>query len=224
MTRRYYIETLPNGQRQLVYCRSRSRSRGGHDRPHGRTLKVTREAWWRNRDGGRGLDDTAFRLRDEIPSLTADRATVGAENKGMRQTIPRLEGQVSLLAAENEGLRQSLRSAGKESFRGQEVARLQSRIKGLEGENGQLRDDNSDLRARIKGLSRLVDDNLSRRVEELRRDVQQCRDQCLSWRLSYDHLRRSYDRVAEMLEARRERLRAYEDILRRNGFIRPVER
>ena len=218
MSRKIYVETLPSGEQQYVSIK-RSRSHGHHHHDHG-TVKVSREDLDRLKERERTMAEANQVLFSETQSLKTNLASAQVEINRLARIVPQLESQNSAFYADNQALRRSLEHADDYPTRHRrDPERLQVKVGRLEKENIELKSENSDLSARVRSLSRLVDQNLSRRVSDLLRDLNDWKDKCLSWRARHEDLQLKYDRIQATLESRTERMEAYEDILRRRGFI-----
>ncbi|KAJ6439594.1 intermediate filament protein domain-containing protein [Purpureocillium lavendulum] len=235
MSRRWYFETTPAGKEQFVSIK-RSRSHhhrhyhhkdplGGHHHHHHHgdhdTYRVSRDEWNRLVERERCLEETNKSLVAEVAALKASLSAAQAEAHHLcHVVVPQLQGQVNVLAADNEALRRSLDSAGNSSAKHcHELDRLKQTIAALEKEKCTLADDNACLRDKVKSLARQLEQACGRRVADLLADVRYWKDQVHHWKCQFEETRRRHDDTCGMLEIRTEKMRAYEEILRRRRII-----
>ncbi|KAL7799797.1 hypothetical protein V8C37DRAFT_92530 [Trichoderma ceciliae] len=222
MAKRWFVETTPEGRQQFVSIK-RSRSYGGH---HNRVhevdyVKVSLDEWNALVDKERKLEEINKSVVDECNRLKSTASTSLAEAKRLAiVVIPGLEKQVGVLTIENEALRRGIEKTGDSSSRHhREEERLRYKITKLEVDNLELREDNAGLREKNRSLSRQIDQSFSRRVSELVGDVESWKHQYHHWRSRYNELLKRYNDVFDLLETRTKKMKAYEDILRRNDMI-----
>ncbi|KAK1239496.1 hypothetical protein MKX07_008984 [Trichoderma sp. CBMAI-0711] len=226
MAKRWFVETTPEGRQQFVSIK-RSRSYGGH---HNRVreidyIKVSLEEWNALVDKERKLEELNKSVVDEVNRLKATASTAQAEAKRLTVVVvPGLEKQIGVLTIENEALRRSIEktvgdnsSSSKHHHREEE--RLRFKITKLEADNLELREENAGLREKNRSLSRTLEQSFSRRVSELLGDVEFWKHQYKHWRSRYEELLKRYNDIFDLMETRTRKMKAYEDILRRNDMI-----
>ena len=221
MSRRWYIETTPSGKQQFVSIKH-SRSNGHHHHRHEHdTCKVSREEWKRLVERERCLDETNKSLVCEVSALKASLSTAQAEAHHLCHiVVPQLQGQINVLCADNDALRRSIDNAGQNSSRYcREEERLKEMIDKLEKEKNDIKKEATDLREKVKCLARQVEQGCGRRLSELLRDMAYWKDQCRYWKLKFEDSRQRHDDTCGMLEIRTEKMRAYEEILKRRRII-----
>ena len=221
MSRRWYVETTPSGTQQFVSIK-RSRSHGHHHRRHEHdTCKVSREEWKRLVERERCLDETNKSLVCEVSALKASLSTAQAEAHHLcHVVVPQLQGQINLLSADNDALRKTIDNAGQDSSRHcREEERLKQAIDKLEKEKADIKKENTDLQDRVKCLLKQVERGCGRRFQDLLGDIDYWKDQCRYWKAKFDDTRQRHDDTCGMLEIRTEKMRAYEEILRRRRII-----
>ncbi|PTB63870.1 hypothetical protein BBK36DRAFT_1143575 [Trichoderma citrinoviride] len=223
MAKRWFVETTPEGRQQFVSIK-RSRSYGGH---HNRVreidyIKVSLDEWNALVDKERKLEELNKSVVDEVNRLKSTAATAQAEAKRLTVVVvPGLEKQIGVLTIENEALRRSIdKTIGDSSSKHlREEERLRFKITKLEADNLELREENAGLREKNRSLSRQLEQSFSRRVSELLGDVEFWKHQYKHWRSRYDELLKRYNDIFDLMETRTRKMKAYEDILRRNDMI-----
>ncbi|KAJ4857615.1 hypothetical protein T069G_08512 [Trichoderma breve] len=222
MSKRWFVETTPEGRQQFVSIK-RSRSYGGH---HNRVreidyIKVSLEEWNALVDKERKLEEINKSVMDEIDRLKSIASTSQAEAKRLTVVVvPGLEKQIGVLTIENESLRRSIEKTGDSSSKHhREEERLKYKIVKLEADNLELREENAGLREKTRSLSKQLEQSFSRRVSEILGDVDFWKHQYRHWRSRYDELLKRYNDIFDLMETRTKKMKAYEDILRRNDMI-----
>lgn len=100
-----------------------------------------------------------------------------------------------------------------------ELDRLKGIIAALEKEKCALAADNAGLKDKIKSLAKQLEQACGRRVSDLLADIDYWKDQVRYWKCKFEDTRRRHDDTCGMLEIRTEKMRAYEEILRRRRII-----
>ncbi|RFU77641.1 intermediate filament domain-containing [Trichoderma arundinaceum] len=222
MAKRWFVETTPEGRQQFVSIK-RSRSYGGrHDRVREIDyVKVSLDEWNALVDKERKLEEINKSVVDDCNRLKSTASTSQAEAKRLAVVvIPGLEKQIGVLTIENEALRRSVDKTGDHSSKHhREEERLRYKIVKLEADNLELREQNAGLREKNRSLSLQIDKSFSRRVSELVGDVEFWKHQYKHWRSRYEELLKRYNDIFDLLETRTRKMKAYEDILRRNDMI-----
>ncbi|TKW53902.1 hypothetical protein CTA1_8162 [Colletotrichum tanaceti] len=233
-TRRWYLETSPDGRYQFV---SLKRSRSHHyDRRHHHhhhdpqppspppppphrccrddCAHITREEW-------NDLVERERKLREVNDCLARENYSLKCNLQASNNEGQRLSGLVTALQAENQLLREeiaslrcSIDSSGDNAAKYlRENERLKSKLSKVEKER-------DGLLARVRELSRHAQHGLLERIEELKRLV-------LTWERKFDAVDDHNKRLRRDLEAQRcfiadqeVKIRLYERVLRRHGFIR----
>ncbi|OLN92199.1 hypothetical protein CCHL11_01386 [Colletotrichum chlorophyti] len=218
--RRWYIETSPDGRHQFVSIK-RSRSHHYYDRPRHHhefrcrddCARVTRTEW-------NDLVERECKLREANDGLTRDNYTLKCELQSSDAEGRRLSGLVTALQTENQALRDenaSLRcsaenAGGHASKHLREIEKLKQKLCKAEKERDGLLD-------RVRELSRHAHHGVSERIEELRRLV-------IAWERKFDvvddhnkRLRRDIEHQRCIIAEQDDRIRAYERVLRRHGFL-----
>ena len=227
MSRRWYFETTPTGKEQFV---SIKRSRSHHHRRHHHhhhhhpehdTIRVGRDEWNRLAERERCLDEANKSLVAEVSALKASLSAAQAEAHHLcHVVVPQLQGQINVLLADNDALRRSLDNAGNSSSKHcHELDRLKGIIAALEKEKCALAADNAGLKDKIKSLAKQLEQACGRRVSDLLADIDYWKDQVRYWKCKFEDTRRRHDDTCGMLEIRTEKMRAYEEILRRRRII-----
>lgn len=215
MTKRWFVETTPEGRQQFVSVK-RSRSyTGRHDRVHEIDyVKVSLAEW-------NSLVEKERKL-EEI-----NKSVVDEDNRLKTSTIPSLERQIASLSIENESLRRSIDKTGDSSSKHhREEERLRYKVAKVEADNLALREENAGLREKNRSLSRQIDQSFSRRVSELVAEADTWKYHYRHWRARYEELLKRYNDIYDLMETRTKKMKgyeeksiAYEDILRRNEMI-----
>ncbi|KAL7897782.1 hypothetical protein HDV63DRAFT_45917 [Trichoderma sp. SZMC 28014] len=226
MTKRWFVETSPEGRQQFVAVkRSRSYS-GRQDRVREIDyVKVSLDEWNYLVEKERKLEEINKLVVDENSRL---KTTSQAEAKRLAVVVvPSLEKQIASLSIENEALRRSIDKTGDSSLKHhREEDRLRYRVVKLEDDNLALREENAALREKNRSLSRQMDQSSSRRVSELVAEADTWKERYRHWYSRYNELLKRYDGIYGLMETRTKKMRgfeekavAYEDILRRNEII-----
>ncbi|KJZ80455.1 hypothetical protein HIM_00305 [Hirsutella minnesotensis 3608] len=241
MSRRWYFETSPSGKEQVIAVKRTHHHR--HHRHHHRhhdpnVYKVSREEWNRLIEREQCLADTNRCLSDEVNTLRASLAAAQADAHNFSTVIvPQLQNQINVLAADNDALRRTIENAGDSTARRcREEERLcqiidklekerncleKSRAEAekarccLEKENSTLRSEIADLRERLKCVTILPVNQGC----DGQRDVEYWKEECRYWKAKFEDTRRRHDDTCGILEIRTEKMRAYEEILKRRRFL-----
>lgn len=226
MTKRWFVETTPEGRQQFVSVkRSRSYS-GRHDRVHEIDyVKVSLDEWNSLVEKERRLEEINKSVVDENNRL---KTTSQADAKRLAVVVvPSLEKQIASLSIENEALRRSIDKTGDSSSKHhREEDRLRYKVAKFEADNLVLREENAALREKNRSLSRQIDQSFSRRVSELVAEADTWKYHYRHWRSRYDELLKRYNDIFDLMETRTKKMKgyeeksnAYEDILRRNEML-----
>ncbi|PHH86243.1 hypothetical protein CDD83_10526 [Cordyceps sp. RAO-2017] len=246
MSRRWYFEATPSGKEQFITVK-RHRSHRHHHHYHRHhdpdTYRVGRDEWSRMVERERCLVETSKGLADEACALRASLSSAQADAHHFSSVvIPQLQNQINVLSADNDALRQSVDNAGNTAAQrtwGEDrlwktIERLEKernclergRVEaekercGLEKDKSDLQAENADLRERIKCLSRQYEPGGSRRPSsDSPQDAEYWRGQCLYWKSKFEDTRRRHDDTCGVLEIRTEKMKAYEEILKRRRII-----
>ncbi|KAM0242422.1 hypothetical protein ACHAPO_000841 [Fusarium lateritium] len=223
MSRRCYVETSPDGRPQLVTLK-RSRSYHHTHRHQCDYYKVSREEWKTLIRQNELLDEAnqAYAVQNETLRSRLH-ASEAETHRLCHVVIPSLNDQVAKLSRENECLR---RAAEKpcdppvhilpiSTHHHSELERLREKVCKLEKENKVLRDDNGDLRFRLRELSKQVDQSLSRRVADLTKQIEYWTNQSGFWKKKYDDLRERHLGLITIVESKTEKTEYYDDVLKR---------
>ncbi|KAL6920300.1 hypothetical protein FSST1_004326 [Fusarium sambucinum] len=223
MSRRCYVETSPDGRPQLVTLK-RSRSYHHTHRHQCDYYKVSREEWKTLIRQNELLDEAnqAYAVQNETLRSRLH-ASEAETHRLCHVVIPSLNDQVAKLSQENECLR---RAAEKpcdppvhilpiSTHHHSELERLREKVCKLEKENKVLRDDNGDLRFRLRELSKQVDQSLSRRVADLTKQIEYWTNQSGFWKKKYDDLRERHLGLITIVESKTEKTEYYDDVLKR---------
>ncbi|KAJ4150297.1 hypothetical protein LMH87_011052 [Akanthomyces muscarius] len=160
----------------------------------------------------------------EVENLKKALAAAQAETHRLGSVvIPQLECQIANLSAENETLRRQLQNTtGRHVRHPAEVEALRIRICHQDKEIKDLKCDKASLERRLEDLLRQISQHrcggcgggCSSRIEELVRDAAQ-------WKDKFFDMQDRRNALSDLADAQERKIRAYEDILRRNGFICP---
>ncbi|OAA41373.1 hypothetical protein NOR_05451 [Metarhizium rileyi] len=225
MSRRFYIETLTSGKQQFVSIkRSRSHSQRHHHHHHHVEhdyYKVGVEEWNAVKERERCLEEANRAFAVEVSALKAGLAASKEEAHHFGHVVvPQLQHQIQVLSADNEALRKSLGNASENEGRHhQEVEKLTQALGRLEKEKKELGHENCSLMDKMKHLQRQIESGCGRRTSDLVREIDYWRNQCRYWKDKYEHIKRSHDDVCITLDIRTEKMRAYEEILKRRRLI-----
>ncbi|KAM0455842.1 hypothetical protein ACHAPV_002934 [Trichoderma viride] len=226
MTKRWFVETSPEGRQQFVSVK-RSRSYHGHqDRVREIDyVKVSLDEWNSLVEKERKLEEINKSVVDENNRL---KTTSQADAKRLAVVVvPSLEKQIASLSIENEALRRSIDKTGDSSSKHhREEDRLRYKAAKFEADNLALREENAALREKNRSLSRQIDQSFSRRVSELVAEADTWKHHFKYWQSRYNQLLKRYNDVYDLMETRTKKMKAYEekanayeDILRRNEMI-----
>ncbi|KYK61226.1 hypothetical protein DCS_02367 [Drechmeria coniospora] len=231
MSSRWYYESGPSGKPQYIPIK-RSHSHGHHHHHHHHhrrwrlhpdhdVIEVDREEWNRLIERKGSLEDANKSLLADIAALKASLSTAQAEAHHLCHiVVPQLQGQVNALVADNEALRQTIEKSTDGSAKHcRELERLRKMMEELEREKCHLAKENEELRDKIKCLTRQLEAGCGRRLSDLLRDVEYWKDRCRFWKRKYEDTRQRHDDICGLLEIRTQKMRAYEEILRRRGII-----
>lgn len=183
---------------------------------------MLREVWDRMVERETALDKTNKGLVCEVNNLKTGLSASQAEVHRLGKVlIPQLECQISSLTTENQALRCELQNATGGCGRHiAEIEALRIRIGYQDKEIKDLKCDKANLVRRVQDLLREINDgkghgcggSCNRRVEELIRDVAHWKDKFLD-------MQDRRNILSDLADAQERKIRAYEDILRRNGFL-----
>ncbi|KAM4060087.1 hypothetical protein HRG_002302 [Hirsutella rhossiliensis] len=234
MSRRWYFETAPSGKEQVISVK-RTRSHRHHHRHHRHhdpdVYRVSRDEWDGLVERERCLAETNRSLADEANGLRASLAAAQAEAHNLSNVVvPQLQGQINALSADNEALRLSVDNVARQSCEEERLRQIIDRLENdkcclekarcsLERENADLKTENASLRGRIRCPSRPMEPGCGRRLPDLSRDAEYWKDQCRQWRSKFEDTRRRHDDTCGILEIRTQKMRAYEEILKRRRII-----
>ncbi|KAG6037674.1 hypothetical protein E4U41_004861 [Claviceps citrina] len=167
------------------------------------------------------LDALKASVATELDALKAGLATAQAEAHDLATAVvPQLQSQVTLLTTDNEALRKSLQNASdNEGKHCREEEKLKQTVDRLERELKELKDENAGLRVRAKHLQHKVEQGSDRRLTDLLVEIGYWRDLYRHWKGKYDGVKRLHDDVRITLDIRTDKMRAYEEILKRRGII-----
>lgn len=230
MSRRWYFETAPSGKEQIISVkRSRTHRHHHHHRHHDPdSYRVSRDEWNRLVERERCLAETNRGLTDEVNALRTSLSAAQAEaHHYSHNVVPQLQGQVNALTADNEALRLSVDNAARQSCEEERLRQIIDKLEKdkccLEQARCSLERENADLKAetreRIRCPSRPMEPGCGRRLPDLSRDAEYWKDQCRQWRSKFEDTRRRHDDTCGILEIRTEKMRAYEEILKRRRII-----
>ncbi|KOS22026.1 hypothetical protein ESCO_001736 [Escovopsis weberi] len=232
MAKRYFVETTPGGRQQVVSVK-RSRSYGGHQNRVREFdyIKVSLDEWNGLVEKERRLQQVNRTVVDETNAVRSALLSAQADNKRLTAVVvPGLDKQIASLTVENESLRRACAGAGdappaplpsaiKKTYREEE--KLRARVARLEEQAVELRSENVALQERNRSLQRKVDAEAEspERRADLVTDAEYWKGLSRSWRSRYLGLRKRYDELYDLLDTRSKKVRAYEDILERNGMV-----
>ncbi|KAG5932107.1 hypothetical protein E4U53_001488 [Claviceps sorghi] len=242
MSRRFYIETSASGKNQFVSIkRSRSHDQHHHHRHkkhHGdqhhhhhhhaqpqETYFDTRDYYKVRVDDWNHIKERERCLAAEVDALKASLAAAQADANHLGQVVvPQLQTQIGVLTTDNDALRKSLDKAGNnESKHCREEEKLQQTIEKLEKEEKELKDENVGLKDKVKNLQRQMEQGESGRRSRasnlLLDEIEYWRNLYRHWKDKHDDTKRLHDDVCVTLEIRTEKMRAYEEILKRRRII-----
>ncbi|KAM5342971.1 hypothetical protein ACJ41O_013937 [Fusarium nematophilum] len=217
MSRRCYVETSPEGRPQFVTVK-RSRSYHHHNHRHSCDYyRVSRDEWKTLVKQNELLDEANQAFATQNETLRSRLHSAEAETHRLcHVVIPQLQDQIVGLSADNECLRRSIDNASDSSARShRDMDKIRAKVCRLEGENKTLREENGDLRFRLRELSKQIDQNLSRRVTDLMKQVEYWTNQSCFWKKKYEELRERHIGLITVVESKTEKIEVYEDILKR---------
>lgn len=219
MSRRYYVETTPEGQHRFVALK---RSRSHHHHHHHRCHRehdhccVSKNEWADLVERERCLRETNMVLTRENRALKGELQTVEVELRRYQGWVPNLRAKIKALVEENLALRRALDDKDKvgapckEHFH--ELERLRQKLCRAE-------DEIVCLRSRVRDLLRRGQHSISDRIEELNRKV---KDWICKFEVVDEHnrrLRRDLDRQRRVMDEQYERIEAYERMLIKHGLM-----
>jgi chromosome segregation ATPase len=217
MSRRCYVETSPDGRPQLVTIK-RSRSYHHTHRHPCDYYKVSREEWRTIIRQSELLDEANQAYAAQNETLRSRLHSSEAETHRLcHVVIPSLNDQIAKLSRDNECLRRDAEKPCDPPVHHHlhDLEKLRSKLCKLEKENKALRDDNGDLRFRLRELSKQVDQNLSRRVADLTKQIEYWTNQSGFWKKKYDDLRERHLGLITIVESKTEKTEYYDDVLKR---------
>jgi chromosome segregation ATPase len=238
MSRRFYIETSASGKQQFVKVK-RSRSNGHHhhrhhhehhdhdyDHHHHRWhdhieyYTVSVEEWNLLKERERILDVNNQALIAENNTLRSSLSSAQSDVHRLEQVeIPALQAQINTLAADNDALRRSNDNAADLAARHHaEEEKLNCKIEKLQKQNRESQDEVSELRVKVRSLTRQLEDSCGRRIGDFPL-IKELREEIQSWKCKFDDLHRDYKHILGILDTRTERMHAYEEILKRRHII-----
>lgn len=132
------------------------------------------------------------------------------EEDKLKQTVERLEKEKKEVTEENGSLKEENRSLKDED------RSLKDEDRSLKEENRSLKEEYFSLKDKMKLLQR---QGRGRCSLELLREIDYWYDQYRYWKGKYDDAKRVHDDVCVTLEIRTEKMRAYEEILKRRRII-----
>lgn len=191
--------------------------KGHHHGHHKKTdhghVKIAREEWNSLLEREKHLEETNIVLAAENRTLKTDLEAVHAEAGHLTALVPQLKNEIAALYADNDALRRTVEKSGEHAAKQfRDMEKLECKLKKLEKEKKAIKEDNDDLRGRVKALSRQLDDTASRRMDDLVRQVEYWKDQFNTWK-------RRHEATVITLNVRTEKMEQYGDILRRRGII-----
>jgi chromosome segregation ATPase len=234
MSSRYYVETSSSGRPQFVLKRSRSSHTHGHHhhhhhhthrhhetaenhhRHHHTGYRVSYEEWKSLIEREQTLQESNRALCAENNALRTTLSAAEAENHRLTTVVvPQLQAQVASLEADNKSLRRSVDNAGgRHAKHHQELDRLTDKIARLEAEYHQAKEENEDLKERVKGLSKQLDGNLNRRVADLNREIEHWHDYARRQKARYHEISHRYEKMLDAFERQMRQIKRYEDMFR----------
>lgn len=239
MSPKYVIETTSSGKQKFVKLK-RSRSHGhSHDHhhhlfdhhhhhrhchdeePRRDYYKVSVEEWNILKERERILDEQNRALADENKSLRDNLSAAQAEVHRLEHcVIPDLQAQNNILYADNQSLRRSIDNAAEQAAKHHaDMDKLQCKADKLEKENKEVKDENCDLRQRIRALSKQLDQSYNRRVADLAHELAHFKEEAQYWKARFENVKCRLCEALDTLDIRTERMRAYEEILKRRGIM-----
>ncbi|KAG5971340.1 hypothetical protein E4U55_001245 [Claviceps digitariae] len=196
--------------------------------------KVRVDDWNHLKERERHLQEANSHLATEVSTLKANLAAVQAEAHNLSQVVvPQLHSQIGILTTDNEALRKSLDNAGNnEGKHCREEEKLKQTIDKLDKEKKELKDENATLKDKLKTLQRQTERggcdgrcsrsrsrSRSRSSDLLLDEIEHWRNLYRHWKDKHDDAKRLHDDVCATLEIRTEKMRAYEEILKRRRII-----
>lgn len=227
MSRRWYFETAPSVKGQVISVkRTRShRHRHQHRRHHDPDVyRVSRGEWSHFVERERCLAESNRGLADEANGLRASLSAAQADVHHFSQVVvPQMQGQVNALSADNAALRLYLDKVVKQSCEDERLRQIIYKLEKdkccLEREIAELKNAKASLRERVRCPSKPIDVGCDRRPPDLSREAEYWKDQCSQWRSRFKETRRRHDDTCGLLEIRTQKMRAYEEILKRRRII-----
>ncbi|CAM1509962.1 Fc.00g002970.m01.CDS01 [Cosmosporella sp. VM-42] len=214
MSRRCYVETLPDGRQQFVQIK---RSKSYHHHRHSHVsdyYKISREEWKTLLDRNRALEEANQAYGSQNDSLRNSLSTAQAEAHHLSHAVvPQLQEQIVTLQVENQSLRRSLDNACGSPIRGgHDTDKLRHKINKLEEEN-------KDLRVRVRELSKQLEQSFNRRVQDLQKEVDYWIGMHNFWKGKWEELREQHITILDVLDARTEKIEVYEKILKKRRVM-----
>ncbi|KAM3431271.1 hypothetical protein NHJ13734_007375 [Beauveria thailandica] len=213
----------PWGSNRLPYSVYSPREEDYYNRHHKYCYSAgPLDSWNRILEREAALDKANKGLVCQVDKARKDLATAEAEAHRLGSVvIPQLECQITKLSDENEALRRELQSATGSCGRHHvEIEALRIRICHQDKEIKDLECDKSNLERRVEELLRQIGSHqgggcgggCNRRIEDLTRDV-------VHWKDRFLDMQQRRNNLSEQLDEQGDKVKTYEEILRRNGFI-----
>ena len=222
MSRRYYVETLPDGTQQFVSLK-RSKSYHHHRHKwHGDYYKGNRDEWRALFERNRALEAANQAFSDQNNALRASISAYEGEIHHLGQVVvPQLQDQIAALQAENHNLRCALGNPHVPSspHGHKDLEKLRQQICKLEKENREILEENADLHYRLRELSKQLDQNCNRRVSDSCKEVEYWKGHCHHWERKFKELREQHVKIVAIVDDRTERLAVYEEFFKRRRFV-----
>lgn len=202
------METTSSGRHQLVSIKhSRSHHHHHHRRHDHDTCLVGRDEWKRLAERDRCLGDANKSLAASTAGLKASLATAEAKAHHLGHVVvPQLQGQVKVLCADNEALRRSLDKAAAVHGPWRPCGDCERHRQAADA----LNRDKRRLEAQAAKLAAEL---------EQQGDAGYWRDEVRCWKARYEDSQRRHDDTCGMLVLRTDKMRAYEELLRRRGLL-----
>jgi predicted nucleic acid-binding Zn-ribbon protein len=99
------------------------------------------------------------------------------------------------------------------------MERLNLIIAKLDAENKEFKEENADLKIRVKALSKQLDQSFNRRIADLTKELEYWKENARGVRSRYEDIRQRYEDTLDALERQMKRIERYEDILRRRRNV-----
>ncbi|KAI9171003.1 hypothetical protein HJFPF1_00482 [Paramyrothecium foliicola] len=224
MSKRYYLETTTSGRQQFVL--KRSRSHGHHHHHHYRhhhdpSCKVSYEEWKNLLERERTLEESNRALCAENNALRGSLSSAEGENHRLTSVVvPQLQAQVAALEADNKSLRRSIENAGGWSAKHhREMDKLNDKISKLEAENREVKEENTDLKIRVKALSKQLDQSFNRRIADLIKEADYWHDYACKQKTKYEDISRRYEAMFDTMERQLRDIDRLKELLRRRQSV-----